>query len=245
MARDATTTAPQPIMRRAGHEKALELLAEFPPGDVLDAACGEGALSVRLRDAGFTVRCCDIDPGLMKAERFESKQVDLNTGQVDYPDASFDYVVCMNGLHRLFYIGNALAEFNRLLRPGGRLLICIPNYVSIVRRMRFLLTGTIAKNIARQTYKQTTDDPRAHVRTPLTAPQLSRALKGAGFRLDRIAKDRTQKRGMWLAPIALIVKLLAPVIYHRERDVYALDLANCGTALVGGHHLFLLASKRD
>lgn len=245
MARDSTSGAPQPIMRRAGHDKAMELLAEFPPGDVLDAACGEGALSVRLRDAGFTVRCCDIDPGLMKAEGFENKQVDLNIGQINYPDASFDYVICMNGLHRLFFISNALAEFNRLLRPGGRLLICIPNYFSIVRRMRFLLTGTIAKNIARQTYKQTTADPRAHVRTPLTAPQLILALTDAGFRLDRVGKDRTQKRGVWLAPIALIVKLLAPIIYHGERDIYALDLANCGTALIGGHHLFLLSSKRD
>ncbi len=120
--------APNPITRLRNHDKAMAIFEQFPAGYVLDASCGEGALSVRLRDAGFTVRCCDIDLALMKAKGFENKQVDLNAGRIDYPDGSFDYVASVNGLHRLYNIENAISEFERVLKSCGRLVISIPNY---------------------------------------------------------------------------------------------------------------------
>ena len=173
-------TMPKPITRMENHNYIMTIFEGFARGEVLDVPCGEGALALRLRDKGFSVRCCDIDPALMKAKGFESKQADLNRERIDYPDSSFDYVVCVNGLHRLYNIQTAIAEFARMLKPKGRLVISIPNYSSIVRRMRFLLTGSIAKNIAKQKFKQIVENPEAHFRNPLGLPQLRATLIANG-----------------------------------------------------------------
>ncbi len=187
------TEPPRPITSRKNHDKVMAIFKQFPAGNVLDASCGEGALSVRLHDAGFIVRCCDIDLELMRAKGFESRQVDLNTGRIDYPDGSFDYVASVNGLHRLYNIENAISEFARMLKPGGKLVISIPNYAGIARRIRFLMTGTIAKNIVQPSFRQVTDKPEAHFRNPLTLPQIRSALVASGFRVDRIMNERTRK----------------------------------------------------
>ncbi len=240
---DDTSSAPKPITRLENHDIVMALLEGVGHGDVLDAGCGEGALSVRLRNAGFTVRCCDIDPDLMKADGFEIKQVDLNTGRIDYSDGSFDCIVSVNCLHRLYNIRNAISEFHRLLRPSGTLVVSFPNYTSIVRRMRFLLTGTIAKNIARQSFKQVTVDPTAHFRNPLSIQQVLSTLEAHGFRLEHVTKGRTRRRAILLSPVAVLVKLVAPVLYWRDRDLFRLDVVNSAAVLIGGNHVFIVATK--
>jgi len=232
-------------MRPEGHDKVVALFEELPKGAVLDAACGEGALSLRLRKAGFKVRCCDIDPALMKAEGFENKELDLNTDPIDYPDASFDYVACVNGLHRAYNIQHPIAEFARLLKPGGKLVICIPNYSGIVRRVRFLMTGVLGANIVQQEYRQVTEKPQAHFRNALTAAQLCRTLAANGFTISKFDTGRRRKRTLWLSPFALLVKLTAPFVYFRRRGDYGLDVSNSAKVLFGGHHVYVVATKDE
>ena len=238
-----TCSTPRPITRMENHDVVMALVDDLACGDVLDAGCGEGALSVRLRDAGFSVCCCDIDPALMKADGFELKQVDLNTGRIDYSDGSFDCIVSVNCLHRLYNIRNAVSEFRRLLRPGGTLVVSFPNYTNIFRRMRFLLTGTIAKGIARQSFKQVTGEPAAHFRNPLSIQQVLSTLEAHGFRLEHVTKGRTRRRAILLSPIALLVKLVAPVLYWRDRDLFRLDVVNSAEVLLGGNHVFTVVTK--
>jgi len=116
MNKSTKDSKPEPIMRLEAHDRVIEIFGQFQKGDVLDAACGEGALSVRLRDAGFKVRCCDIDPALMKAKDFENREVNLNTDRIDYPDASVDYIACVNCVHRIYNIQNAITLL-KLINP--------------------------------------------------------------------------------------------------------------------------------
>ena len=92
--------------------------------------------------------------------------------------------------------------------------------------------------------KQVSEKPQAHFRNALTLPQVRSALVANGFTVARVLRGRMRKRAVWLAPVGLLAKLLAPVIYHRkDRHVYGLDLANSAPVLFGGHHVCVVATK--
>ena len=99
---------------------------------VLDAGCGYGQWSVALANANRRVSACDRDAGMLKiagvmarrggvADRFDLRSHDLNA-PLPYADASFDAVWCW-GVIMFVDRDLTLREFNRVLRPGGRLLL--------------------------------------------------------------------------------------------------------------------------
>ena len=112
------------------HGTLLQVLASAEPTKVLDAACGQGSLALRLQELGWDVHCADIMPELFKVPDLPVKKANLNRA-LPYADAEFDAVVCANAMHRLFNPAGAVREFYRILRPGGRLYINLNNYASI------------------------------------------------------------------------------------------------------------------
>ena len=99
---------------------------------VLDAGCGYGQWSVALAEANRRVSACDRDPGMLQiaaamvrrggvADRIDLRLHDLNA-PLPYADASFDAVWCW-GVIMFVDRDLTLREFNRVLRPGGRLLL--------------------------------------------------------------------------------------------------------------------------
>jgi ubiquinone/menaquinone biosynthesis C-methylase UbiE len=110
-------------------------LAEIPAGaHVLDVAAGRGAIlfpaSERVGSTGRVVGI-DIAGGMidqMKAQiaRRGLKQAEayvMDAEQLDFPDASFNYVLCGFGVFFFPQFQRALAEFSRVLVPGGHLVL--------------------------------------------------------------------------------------------------------------------------
>jgi SAM-dependent methyltransferase len=94
---------------------------------VLDAGCGAGALTARLRERGAVVSGFDSSAAMVALARTRlGDDVDLRVAALGEPlpygDASFDVVVSSLVLHYLEDWGPALAELRRVLRPGGRLV---------------------------------------------------------------------------------------------------------------------------
>jgi len=110
------------------HYSVDVLLAMFPrlgvaaDTDLLDIACGSG-LAVRLaHGAGATVAGIDAAEALIAVARARTPEADLRTGsmyELPWADASFDIAISVNGIWG--GCEDALAEANRVLRPGGRL----------------------------------------------------------------------------------------------------------------------------
>jgi len=112
---------------------AAARLAQTPEqGDVLDAPCGFGRHSIPLARAGYRVTGADRAAPLIEEARRRSlgerwpKWVIADYRELPLPDESFD--LALNLFSSLGYLGDeqdtrALAEYRRLLRPGGRLLI--------------------------------------------------------------------------------------------------------------------------
>ena len=100
-------------------------------GALLDVGCGQGKSFRLLRDAFQPTRMLglDADPhsiGLSEAEAArEGVRVELLTAdcaKIPLPDGSIDIVFCHQTFHHLVEQERALAEYWRVLKPGGLLL---------------------------------------------------------------------------------------------------------------------------
>jgi 2-polyprenyl-3-methyl-5-hydroxy-6-metoxy-1,4-benzoquinol methylase len=120
----------QPKARGSVHAAVLEWFADKPRGRVLDAPAGYGHLSLKLHRMGFAVTCGEIEPEIFKAPGLACVSTDLNQ-RIDAPDGQFDYTCCIDGLEHMTDPYRAVAEFARVLKPGGYAVFSIPNYSNI------------------------------------------------------------------------------------------------------------------
>lgn len=136
-------SAAQPPVEGAAkgtHDAVLQLLGA-PPGALLDAPCGAGAISNRASEAGFSVTGVDlIAPGASPLQPKRYLQADLNA-PLPFEDASFDRVVSVEGIEHLEAPRAFVRELARVLRPGGRLIISTPNVLNMRSRLRWLRRG--------------------------------------------------------------------------------------------------------
>ncbi|MGN6128065.1 MAG: class I SAM-dependent methyltransferase [Humibacter sp.] len=103
-----------------------EWLAHREVGVALDAACGTGRFARILADRGHTVIGVDGSPDMLERARERVPEGEFLLGSVDrlpLPDRSVDLVVCALALVHVSDLGPVFAEFARMLRPGGALLI--------------------------------------------------------------------------------------------------------------------------
>lgn len=214
-----------------GFRAVLRLLAAAHPkgARILDAPAGRGALTWRLRDAGYDVAACDIAPEAFEVEGISCDWGDLNDA-LPYPDASFDAVVSCNGVHRVFALGRCISEYARVLRPGGSLYVTLPNYTKIGRRLRFLFRGLNSTNQARS--GAVIDDAEANFRRDLGLPQLLFALQASKLTLRRLEGARTRRsRVIAHLPLLLLLRLGGLFVPSEVRRRYFLRETNSFPAL--------------
>jgi demethylmenaquinone methyltransferase / 2-methoxy-6-polyprenyl-1,4-benzoquinol methylase len=98
------------------------------PGDrVLDIAAGTGTSSEPLADAGVDVVPADFSLGMLRVGRRRRPDMPFTAAdatQLPFADGSFDAVTMSFGLRNVSEPAAALAEFRRVTRPGGRLVVC-------------------------------------------------------------------------------------------------------------------------
>ena len=106
-----------------------------PGGRVLDVGCGRGLFLRLLRDRGYQVRGTELSALTVTHARAGASidSGDLRAGQ--YPDDHFDLVSIWHVLEHLRTPDKTLAVCFRSLRPGGSLLVAVPNYASVQARL--------------------------------------------------------------------------------------------------------------
>jgi ubiquinone/menaquinone biosynthesis C-methylase UbiE len=93
-----------------------------PRGKVLDVPMGTGILTDRLRKIGFEVSCCDFHSSYFSVPDLKIELGDLNQS-LPYPDRTFDYLLCLDGIEHTESPSNAIREFQRVLKKGGELFL--------------------------------------------------------------------------------------------------------------------------
>ncbi|HVI18867.1 MAG TPA: demethylmenaquinone methyltransferase [Gaiellales bacterium] len=96
---------------------------------VLDLAAGTGVSTVELARSGATAVACDFSLGMLRAGRASRRRrgVPFVAGDatlLPFRDATFDALVISFGLRNVSDVPRALHEMARVVRPGGRMVIC-------------------------------------------------------------------------------------------------------------------------
>ncbi|AHH97889.1 hypothetical protein GCM10010174_29650 [Kutzneria viridogrisea] len=102
------------------------LLADIPPGEALDAACGTGRHARHLVELGHRVTGVDLTPEMLDVARESVPQAQFTEGdlcELPFGEDSFDLVVSGLAVAHVAELDKAISELARVLRPGGRLVI--------------------------------------------------------------------------------------------------------------------------
>ncbi len=97
------------------------------PDRILDIAAGTGTSSMALLAEGVSVVAADFSNGMLDEGRKRYPKLEFvfaDAMKLPFKDAEFDVVTMSFGLRNVENHNIALKEFFRVLKPGGRLVIC-------------------------------------------------------------------------------------------------------------------------
>lgn len=117
-------------------KKVADLIEEND--EVLECACGTGAISKYIAAKCKSLIATDFAEGMLKRaakkckglENISFENADITA--LRFPDASFDKVVAGNVIHLLPNPDAALRELERVVKPGGRIII--PTYINKTKK---------------------------------------------------------------------------------------------------------------
>ena len=223
------------------HDRVLEILErtlDLRSGPrVLDIGAGQGALSLRLKQAGARVSACDVVP-----EQFDVPGVDfravLGDGRLPFGDASMDAAVAVEVLEHIDGHDRFFAEVARVLAPGGIIMFTTPNILSLKSRMRFLFTGFFYSFGPLEPF---TRDPVSQHIAPFTVNRYEWMMSQHGLQLAGLETDKTQTSSVLLS---LLVPFIRLVTWLQFRGSPLASRQNAGVALYG-RKLVIIGRKRE
>jgi SAM-dependent methyltransferase len=138
-----------------------EYLSGREPGVALDAACGTGRYAEFLAKRGYQVIGVDSSPDMLARARQRVPEGEFRLGDLDrlpLPDDSADLVVCALALEHVPHLEPVLAEFARVLRPGGDLVISDVHHELITRGSVMSARGPAGEPCIAATYRHQLGD---------------------------------------------------------------------------------------
>jgi len=176
--------------RRSSLGRVLRRLALFPEywhlkfagrdiipfwgdGRILDVGCGPGKLMRVLRERGWDTYGLDFSPVAVDYARSKHglNAILGDLFEAAYKDAFFDVVLFNHSLEHMYNPVETLCESYRILKPGGLLLIYIPNAGSFEARL--FGKWWVQWDVPRHLFHFTKDT-------------IARLLSKTGFRLSKI-----------------------------------------------------------
>ncbi|MFT5322140.1 MAG: ubiquinone/menaquinone biosynthesis C-methylase UbiE, partial [Pseudohongiellaceae bacterium] len=126
------------VFRKLHHHVLRDALsATNPDASCLEVACGTGHTTRVLVEHFNSLTACDLTPEMMSKNQFGSDEkkvtyMQANAFSLPFPDNSYEVLVST----RFFHLFNwedqqrLFEEFNRVLAPGGTLIVDFDNIIS-------------------------------------------------------------------------------------------------------------------
>ena len=240
---------PIALAHEAIHETVENLLRDAPRGRLLDIPAGEGALAIRLKNLGYDVSCCDLYP-----EIFQLFDVEIRSGNMDsrlaYDDADFDTIVCVEGLEHIENPSNAISEFARLIKPGGTLIVSVPNIMNIEERLKWLISGYTShfKPLSNEALAAIhrdfpgMEEIALHI-NPIGYSEVRFLLEKYGFEITGTYRDKEKGNSWAFKPLVALIRLINWFSSASKRKERWSKELNSDEVLLGGNTLIFKARK--
>ncbi len=213
----------------------------LPAGKVLDLGTGTGELAHRLKELGYDVEAADIDPSRCQYPDIAVRACDIMSG-LPYADGTFDALVLAEVIEHLEDPFKGARELNRVLRPGGVLVLTTPNYGNIETRIHYLFTGCIPRPLEGRL-----ETPRAgrahHHISPMTFVRLRYLLMTNGFELACMRTCIPKRKSWLLFPVVALIWLTLRCLWSRARRQTYLVREQM-KLILGGRSLITVSRKR-
>ena len=124
------------MVRVVASRHARFLVRGLPAGArVLDIGCGRGVLLSTLADRGLEVHGVEHNETAIEgADSRAEIRIAPRLSEAAYPEDFFDEVIIWHVLEHLAEPRQTIEEIHRILRPGGRLVVAVPNFSSMQSR---------------------------------------------------------------------------------------------------------------
>jgi len=157
----------------SSHAVMLQMLGSLPRSRILDLGCSGGLFAARARSVGHSVTGVDYTEIQGVRERTDQFFVaDLEEGIPEAVGGRYDVVVAGDVIEHLSRPAATLRQIREVLRPGGQLLLSVPNFGHWYPRTR-VATGLFG-------YDRRGILDNTHLRF-FTRSTLRRMVRAAGF----------------------------------------------------------------
>ncbi len=116
--------------------------SRYAGSSILDIGFGDGRNFVLLHDLGFRIFGIEISEGICALARERMQRMGIpatvtvgRNNSIPYPDASFDYLLASGSCYYVdpgTSFDDNLAEFMRVLKPGGHFIMTLPKPKSMI-----------------------------------------------------------------------------------------------------------------
>lgn len=221
------------------------------PLRVLDVGCGSGfflqGLAKTYRERGWAIEPnllgIDIDSSSYKTTDVPFQQIDINR-PLPFADQSFDLVLAIEVFEHTRAPYLLMEEVARILAPGGRFIMSVPNVMHAVSRLSYLFTGHYAMYPTPSARLENAGRLCGHIE-PLPIQYWHYGLRFAGFMDIETAIDRRKKGAIFAASVLRPAIMLASALQARRLRKYDQALSNEVQSVLPGVNSFDTLTARS
>ncbi|MFZ6027657.1 MAG: methyltransferase domain-containing protein [Chloroflexota bacterium] len=130
------------LLRDSFYQWLIDLLAPVAERNLLDISCGQGRLVTLARRQGLRALGIDFSLEGVRKGRQETPAAGWAVGDgecLPFSDGSVDYITHIGSLEHYLHPDAGAREIARLLKPGGKACILLPNAFGLLGNIKHVL----------------------------------------------------------------------------------------------------------